>query len=726
MLKPFRALARFSGSSKGAKIVLIGWIIAVLVLSFLAPSAKEYDANSIEGSVKGNTASEIAKEALDKEFPSDDGMPALLVFYRDSQITEADRKKITKLSEWFASDDKPDYVASALPYHMFPEEVQDQMYSEDGTTLIFNLAMEARIDSDQANEALDTIRKKVDAVGLGDIQFEITGPAGISADTIALFKNADFVLMLATISLIFVILIVIYRSPLLAITPLIIAGIVYGVVDRLLGLAGKNDWFPVDGSAVSIMLVLLFAVLTDYSLFVFSRYREELRKRESKYESMDKAIYHVSEPIFFSGGTVLLAMLTLFTTVFEPYNHFAPVFSLAVVVILIAGLTLIPSIFSLMGRRAFWPFIPKVEKSPEQKRGFWYKVSRLIVKRPLAVASILLVVLLIGVINMTTMKFNFNLMGSFPEDISSRKGFEILADHYPPGQLAPVDVILQSDEEIKLTEKFFEQINILNEVITSQDGIDSVSPMLSDDEIAGEADLPRNFLAEEGKAVKLQVTLAGNPYEKDALNTVEKLRKKSETFIKNSGLSTEDFQLNYAGQTAEQVDVQQMNKRDMIVLFSLVIVLLTIVLGIQTRSIVLPVLMMFTILLSYTASLGFGWFIFEKVLGYDAISYRLPVYTFVFMVALGIDYNIILVSRIRELAKTLPWRKAVGEGVALTGGVISSAGLILAATFGVLMTQPLQELFLFGFTMTLGILLTTFLIATVFLPAILILTRGNK
>src|SRR5690625_2803988 len=496
MLKPFRALARFSGRSRGAKIILFSWILAVVVLSFLAPSAKEYDVNSTEGSGKGNTASEIAKEALDKEFPSDDGMPALLVFYRESKITDADREQITELSEWFASDDKPNYIASALPYHMFPEDVQDQMFSEDGTTLIFNLAMEDGIDSDQTNEALDAIRDKVVAVGLDDIQFEITGPAGISADTIALFKNADIVLMLATIGLIFIILIVIYRSPLLANTPLLSAGIVYGVVDRLLGLAGKNGWFPVDGSAVSIMLVLLFAVLTDYSLFVFSRYREELRKQASKYKSMDEAIYHVSEPIFFSGGTVLLAMLTLFTTVFEPYNHFAPVFSMAVVVILLAGLTLIPSIFALIGRKAFWPFIPKVETTTEKKKGFWSKVSQLVMKRPAFMAGILLVVLLAGVFNLTTMKFNFNLMGSFPEDISSRKGFEILADHYPPGQLAPVDVILQSDEEIELNEDFVQNINHLNEKIANEDGISSVSPELTEDMVNGDKDLPRNFIKE--------------------------------------------------------------------------------------------------------------------------------------------------------------------------------------------------------------------------------------
>ena len=726
MLKPFRSLARFSGSSKGAKVILITWLVAVVAFSLLAPSAKEYDANSTESSVKGNTASEIAKDAMEEHFPSDEGMPALLVFYKESELTEEDREKITELSEWFASEDKPNYIASALPYHMFPEEVQDQMFSEDGTTLIFNLAMEEGIDSNQSNEALDEIRDKVKSVGLDDVQFEVTGPAGISADTISLFKNADFVLMLATIGLIFLILIVIYRSPLLAITPLIIAGIVYGVVDRLLGLAGKYEWFPVDGSAVSIMLVLLFAVLTDYSLFVFSRYREELRKRESKYESMDQAIYHVSEPIFFSGGTVLLAMLTLFVTVFEPYNHFAPVFSLAVVIILLAGLTLIPSIFALMGRRAFWPFIPKVEESPVPKKGFWHKVSRVVIKRPGLSAGLLLFVLLLGAANLTTMKFNFNLMGSFPEDISSRKGFEILADHYPPGQLAPVDLIIESDQDIELSDEFINNINELYEKLKDHPGISSVSPKLDESMIGNEEGLPRDFLAEDKGAVKLQVTLADNPYEKSALETVENLRDDAEKSLKDSGFDSKRFTLHYGGQTAEQVDVQQMNKRDMIVLFSLVIVLLTVILGIQTRSVLLPVLMMFTILLSYTASLGFGWFIFEKFMGYEAISYRLPVYTFVFMVALGIDYNIILVSRIRELAKEMPWKEAVGQAVSLTGGVISSAGLILAATFGVLMTQPLQELFLFGFTMALGILLTTFLIAAVFLPSVLILTKKKE
>ncbi|MBS4178888.1 MMPL family transporter [Lederbergia citrea] len=721
MLRPFRKLVGFSSSPKGAKIILVAWMLGVVLLSALAPSAKEYAGNSKEGSVNGDTPSEIAAQVLKEQFPANEGLPALLVFHRDGKITARDREKITELSEWLASKQKPEHITSALPFHQFPSSVQDQMFSKDGTALLFNLSLEAELESGLANDTMEKIRDKVKMLGMDGMQFEITGPAGISADTITLFKNADLVLMLATIGLIFIILIFIYRSPLLAITPLIIAGIVYGVVDRILGLAGKNDWFAVDSSAVSIMLVLLFAVLTDYSLFVFSRYREELSKRDSKYGAMGEAMFHVSEPIVFSGGTVLLAMLTLFFTIFEPYNHFAPVFSVAVVVILLAGITLIPSVFALMGRKAFWPFVPKVEKIGAGKAGIWWKISKQVMKRPGLLGGILLIVLLIGAFNFSSIKYSFNLLNSFPEDMPSRQGFELLENHYEAGQLAPVTVILQSDKKIDANEAFLRKINELRKRLEDQSGVSSVTPAIMD-----KTELPRNFLSKKGEAVRLQLVLDDNPYELEALDTVQKLRDSSEQMLVDSGFSSSEFHLHYAGQTAGQLDVKQMNQRDMLILFSLVIVLLTIILSFQTKSVLMPVLMMGSILLSYFATLGFGWWIFHHLMDYDAISYRLPVYTFVFMVALGIDYNIMLVSRIREEAKKLPWKEAVGKGVAVTGGVISSAGLILAATFAVLMTQPLQELFLFGFAMAMGILLDTFLIRGILFPSILILTKSGR
>ncbi|MBS4219688.1 MMPL family transporter [Bacillus sp. FJAT-49711] len=721
MLRPFRKLVKFSSSSKGAKITIVAWLLAVLLFSVFAPGAKEYAVNSKEASVSGDAPSEIADHIVKKQFSSIDGMPALLVFHRNEKITNEDREKIAKLSEWLASDEKPKYILNALPFHQFPENVQDEMFSDDGSTLLFNLSLEPDLDTDITLKTLDQVREKVDAIGVEGMQFEITGPAGISADTISLFKNADIVLMLATVGLIFIILILIYRSPLLAITPLFIAGIVYGVVDRVLGVAGKYGWFTVDSSAISIMLVLLFAVLTDYSLFVFSRYREELKKQESKYAAMSEAIYHVSEPIVFSGGTVFLAMLALFVTVFQPYNHFAPVFSVAVIVILLAGLTLIPSIFALMGRKAFWPFVPQVESAAKVKIGVWNKISKLVIKRPAVIACILLTVLLIGAFNFSSIKYSFNLLKSFPEDMPSRQGFELLEKNYPAGQLAPVNIVLQSNKEFKLNHDFFKNVNNLVKKLESQPGVSSVTPFITD-----QNSLPRNFLSKSEKTIQLQLILDHNPYDTGALDAVQKLRDSANILLKESGFSSKDVKMHIGGQTAQQVDVRKMNERDIIMLFSLVTILLTLVLGFQTQSVLMPILMMSTILLSYFSTLGFGWWIFHHLMGFEAISYRLPVYTFVFMVALGIDYNIMLVSRIREEAQRLPWKEAVGKGVALTGGVISSAGLILAATFAVLMTQPLQELFLFGFTMAMGILLDTFLIRGIFLPSILILTHRDK
>ena len=718
LLQFFRKISRFSSGKKGAKIVFATWILAVIILSMLAPSAKDYEGSSGEGSKNENMPSEIAEDVLQEHFPSDEGLPALLVFHHDSEITEEDREKITTFSKWLASDERPDEITSTLPYHEFPEEVQEQLYSEDGTTLLFNVTLEEGLESSDANQVMDDIRLKVEELALNDLQFEITGPAGISADTVTLFKNADFVLMIATVVLIFIILIVIYRSPLLAITPLIIAAIVYGFVDRVIGIFGAGEVFTIDSQAVSIMLVLLFAVLTDYSLFVFSRYREELKKNESKYASMEEAMYHVSEPIFFSGGTVFLAMLALFVTVFKPYNHFAPVFSIAVVVILIAGLTLIPSVFALMGRKAFWPFIPKVATEEKKKRRFWTKISKLVQKRPALLSGILVIIFAIGAFNFTTINYSFNLLKSFPDDISSRVGFELLEENYPAGELAPVTMVMEANEAFELDETFLHDVNEVIEAIEQEKGIDSISP----NKIENLDDLPRNFLADNHQAVKLQIILEDNPYEMDAIETVEGLQESGNKIIDKSIFSD----IHFAGQTAEQLDVKNMNDRDTLVLFTLVTVLLIVVLAFQTKSITLPLLMMGTILLSYFASVGFSWWMFEHLFGLDAISYRLPIYTFVFMVALGIDYNIMLISRIREEAKTYPWKEAVGRGVQLTGGVISSAGIILAATFSVLMTQPLQELFLFGYTMGIGILLDTFIIRGIFMPSLLILLFKKK
>ncbi|MFD0960827.1 MMPL family transporter [Paenibacillus chungangensis] len=744
-----RSYARFVSSKRGSIAVLVIWLAAIVILSGIAPGAKQHAISSSEGSIHANTPSAEAKALADKHFPSDQGLTALLVFHSDQPITADERQAISTMSEWLSSEERPAAIAGALPFHMLPVETQDKLFSDDGSTLLLQAAFQKEAESGVIYDTLEDIREHGESIGLGAMLLEITGPAGIASDTIKLFTDADLVLLFSTVGLILILLIAIYRSPLLALIPLLIAGIVYQAVDRLLGLAAQNGWITVDKQALSIMMILLFAVLTDYCLFVVSRYREELRKTTSKHDAMQAAMMRVGEPILFSGGTVLIAVTVLFTAVFQPYYYFAPVFSIAMTVILLGGLTLIPAVFTLTGRAAFWPFKPKQElgsgedgevpgadtatlgrsrvttksaAARPRKQPLWARIAKLVVKRPGYTAGAITAVMLLAAVNVPGISFSFNLMKSFPEDLSSRQGFELLEQNFPKGRLAPVTIILESDLPIDLSEEWLPKLNALTKSLEATEGVSELTPNV-EQASAGilEGQLPRDFMAVDGQAVRLQLTLADNPYEHSALQVIDGLRDNSKQLLEEAGLDADQYRLHYAGPTAQQLDVRSMNERDTMLVFSIVILLITIMLIFQSRSILIALTMMATMLLSYAAAFGLSWLIVSLGFGYESISYRLPMYTFVFLIALGVDYNIMLVSRIMEEAKRRSWKEAVFHGLSATGGVISSAGVILAATFCVLMTQPLQELFLFGFMMGIGIIMDTFIIRGMLLPSLLLL-----
>lgn len=721
-IRPLQKVIQYVCSPRGAKISLLCWVLLAIALSMTSPGAKEYAISAGEGSASGNNPAQQAQRLLDEQFPSAEGLPALLVFHNKQTITAEQLQSISGLSEWLSSDSKPANIDKALPFHALPAPVQEEQLSEDRTTLLLPVTLMKHTESDQVLADLDAIREKWKLVGAADVQLELTGPAAISADTLTLFRNADVVLMLATVVLILVLLVAIYRSPLLAIIPLAAAGLVYAVVDRLIGLAGKAGLFVIDKQSLSIMMILLFAVITDYCLFVFSRYREELLGTQSKHAAMESAMKHVSEPILFSGGTVLLAMLALFAATFQPYRGFAPVFAAAVAVILLAGLTLVPAVFALLGRKAFWPFVPKVQTQQTSNRNrLWTKIGNFVTSRPKRVAGIMLIMLLLAAINALGLNFSFNLMKSFPEKLGSRQGFELLEQHYPPGELAPVTLVVNNAEDIGADASFAGKLRSLTEELQGQGKIASVIPDLTKLDI-----VPEETLSIDKRSMRLQLILKMNPYDEAALDAVEEWQKESDSMLRANGFDPARQSLQFAGQTAEQVDVRVMNKQDTLVVFGLITLLITIMLAWQTGSIKLALCMMITILLSYAATLGLSWGVFHALLGYETISYRLPMYSFVFMVALGVDYNIMLVSRVQEEAARHPWKKAIQLAVASTGGVISSAGIILAATFAVLMTQPLQELFLFGFMMAVGILIDTFLVRGMLLPAVMTVLLNQK
>lgn len=699
-----------SSSKKGAKWTVIIWLIATVLLSVFAKGANDF-ATSVNSSGLPNDAKSMVAEAkVKKYFNNEEATPAILVFYSKNQLDEDQLKTIDLVSKALIEKEMKD-VKEIMPLYQLPDVAKKGLISESGTTMILPINLKSNLERKTIHKTVQEIEKTAkEEIKDSGLTLKITGPAGIVSDVIVSFSNANFILMTATILLIFILLIVIYRSPLLALIPLIAAGIVHQVVNQTIGIFGENG-MSIQSESMSIMSILLFAALTDYALFIVSRYKEELRKHEDKYLAMKLCMKEVSEPIFFSGGTVLAAMLVLFAAKFETYHNFAPIFSIAMVIILLGGLTLLPALFVLLGRKAFWPSIPKIGDSGSRSSHFWEKLARLVIKRPMLSGSAVVLILILLSLNVFKIDYSFNMIKSFPEKMESRQGYERLEKNFTAGELAPTKLLIESSDKLDV-----KKIEALRQEILKQNGVEKVTPELSN-ETRQKSD-HQNWLVEEGKVAKFTIIFAGNPYDQKTMDQLDNLRDKSDRLLKKTGI--ENAKLYYAGETAKQADTRSVNDRDTIVIVSSITILITVLLAMQTRSLIAPIYMIITIILSYFTALGVSTFIFENVFGYDAISYRIPVYLFIFLVALGVDYNIMLISRIKEEVRTKPITEAIQLGLSHTGGVISSAGVILAATFAVLMTQPIMELFMFGFGAMIGVLIDTFLVRTILVPAIMV------
>lgn len=678
---------------KGAWITLGIWILLAVLLS-AGPSMSDYKVTNFE-SLPDDAASLIADEKLETYFPNDQGIPGILVLEQtDGAI---DMEAIDRVTGALIDADIPG-IEQIVDVRQLPPPARAGFMSEDGNVFLLPAELDASLGSDELNDIVAEMYTVVDEeiASVDGMNAYITGPAGIAGDTLKLFEQADFVLILATIGIILILLIAIYRSPLLALIPLLATALVYQVSTQALGLAGAAG-LEINNSTSSIVSILLFAAVIDYSLFVFSRYREELVRIDNKYDAMRVAMRSTGEPVFIAGGTVLAAMLVLFVATFRDYQNFAPVFGLTMFIIMFASITLVPALFALFGRKAFWPRVPKVGETQRDQHRFWTRVATFVTKRPLITGGAVALLLVISSLNVFNIKFEYDIVKSFPEDLPSRQGYEIVESNFDKGDLAPTTILLESDDPIDE-----DAITRLQQSFEATPGIAST----------------RFDAANDTKtAVQYTMTLALNPYSREAIDLIESIRDESDERLSEQSI---DGTLHFAGTTAQLVDEKQANARDIYLIVALETILILVLLYALTRSRKMPLYMMGTILLSYTAALGLGIFLVDLFFGIDAISTRVPVYAFIFLVALGIDYNIILVSRFLEERVNRPVKEALQVALAHTGGVISSAGLILAATFAALMTMPIADLFVFGFIVAIGILLDTFLVRGVLLPALML------
>ncbi|PAV30453.1 MMPL domain-containing protein [Virgibacillus profundi] len=677
-------------SKKGMWITVSIWLVAIMLLMVFAPSSNDYKVSSLD-SLPEDAQSVIAQNKVDKYFKDNDGIPAILVFQTDENELE-----LTDVSNIVSSISEEDVkgIESIVPLSELPPQATESFFSEDGTTAIVPLNFDPSYETSDIQDSLEQIYNIVEQT---DLSLYVTGPAGIASDTNDLFSRADLVLILSTVGIILVLLIILYRSPALALIPLLAAGFVYGVVNQLLGLVGKSGVL-LSSQSLSIMSILLFAAVIDYSLFVFSRYREELKTHENKHDAMKIAMRGVGVPVFFSGATVLAAMLVLFFAQYEDSRNFAPIFGTTMVVVILASVTLVPALFTIFGRKSFWPIIPRVGDQHIKSSSFWSKVGRFVTGKPIISIAIIGIFLLISATNVLNTSYEFDNLKSFPDDMPSRVGYEILEKKFEAGDLAPTTVLFESEEVISEEKR--------NELMNDLSDREHVSNVRMDG------------ITEDEKVISYSMTFDLSPYSNETMNALEEIIDDSEQIAENSNPSGE---LYFAGETATAIDDRSVNNRDLAVVITIETLLIFVMLIFLTKSFRMPVYMMGTILVSYVAALGLGMFLTNLFFDIENISNRVPMYAFVFLVALGIDYNIILISRFMEERTKHPVKKAVEIAVANTGGVISSAGLILAATFAVLMTQPIEFLFVFGFIVAVGILLDTFLIRGVLLPGLLVL-----
>lgn len=713
---PLEKWGQFVGGKKSLWLVLILWVIVVGILSSSFPQI-----NSVENVALKNlpetAMSEQAKVLIDEEFPNDSGIPLLVVWHDQDGITMENVTAIQAVYQKLAAE--PLQLQAELPpFGNLPPQALMGSISENGTSLVTPIFFEKEASTEILQANLEKLRKVInDNIDVASYEngFEedgmhvrFSGPVGIQVDATELFKQADVQLLLATVVLILVLLIVIYRSPLLAIIPLVVVGFAYGVISPLLGWMAENEWITKDAQAAAIMTVLLFGAGTDYCLFLISRYRETLLQQKNRYTALALAVKESGGAILMSALTVVLGLAVLGLADYGSFQRFAVPFSFAILIMGIAALTFLPALLALLGRFAFFPFIPRtvdMEKERAEKKAKPYKapkepyrfgriIGQFVTKKPWLV--IVLTVVVLGGLALVSpqAKYSYDLLSSFPDTIPSREGFTLIADNFTPGELAPVSIIVDTDGK---------ELN-LQKALAEQNYIDVVKePRIG----SADADLQL-----------IEVYLAENPYSNEAMALIPKLKDVVATNLKAAGVEAADEKYWIGGETSTQYDTQQVTKRDEFVIQPVIIAVISLLLLVYLRSIVATVYLVGTVALSFFAALGAGWLILHYFFGADAISASIPLYSFVFLVALGEDYNIFMVSEIWKNRKTMGLKAAIENGVAQTGGVITSAGLILAGTFAVLATLPIQVLVQFGVVTAIGVLLDTFIVRPLLVPAL--------
>ncbi|MFU8872473.1 MMPL family transporter [Micromonospora sp. SL4-19] len=666
-------LAGLPSGRRGKYAVLVLWLVLLGVAGPLAVKLSEVQDNSALGALPAGAESSLAVQRAEAAFPESRRPLAIAVYVRDAGLTAADRARVDADRAVFARYADGGVVSPAVP-------------SADGRALLLSLPVTE--DDNRRAEAVSALKDRLADGAPPGLRTALTGDAAAEHDIFDAFGGMDGALLLATAATVALLLLVTYRSPVLWLIPLVAVAIANQLAGGVVYLLARHAGLAVDFQSQTILTVLVFGVGVDYALLLIARYREELRRHADRHAAMAAALRRSYGAVCASAATVAIGLLCLLAADLPSTRGLGPVGAIGIGAALLAMTTLLPAVLVLLGRWLFWPFVPRYTPDAGTRdrtadHGVWRRIAALVANRPRAVwvgTAAVLVALTFGIGNLS---LGLPDKESFTTEVGSVTGQRLIAAHYPGGSAAPAEILAGA--------------GAADQVLAAARAVPGVAEVGTPERSA------------DGRWIRVPAVLAAAPDSGAAQDTVTRLRIAVH--------AVPDAQALVGGRTASLLDEQRTVNRDNRTVIPLVLAVVLVILVLLLRSLVAPLLLMGSVVLSYAAAMGAAGLLLDA-LGHPRLFVGVPLQAFLFLVALGVDYTIFLMTRAREEAALIGHRPGMLRALTVTGGVITSAGLVLAATFGALLVLPLVPSVQMGVIVAVGILLDTLLVRSLLVPAL--------
>jgi len=666
--------------------VILAWVIAAVIITAFSPKLSSVTSTDQTSFLPNKYESVQAQKIGSKAFPqSKDDIEILLVKRQDGgKLTASDQAAIQTLA---------DQLQAAHVHKVVAVQTSDQAVSKDGTAQMVQIVVKGQATGGTADvNFVKAVRDKVKQLAAGtDLRTGLTGNIALNADSSSSFDNAIKIVTMATFALVIILPGIIFRSPVAAFAPVIAVTVVFTLAQSLIALVAKTFDFKIDESLSILYTIVLFGIGTDYILFLLFRYREKLRSGDRGRDAVAFALSRAGEAILSAALVVAAAFAALGFSDFGIFKNLAPGLVICVLTMLAAVLTLIPAVVAVIGPKIFWPS-KAWQKQP--KGTFFKKVGGLVGRRPGLVAACSLVLLIALATGYPQLKTNYDFVSQQPQDTESAKAFKQVSKLFSAGAISPTNVFITSNKPL------------------TQAQIDGVSQKL--------AQVPKvtiggsSELSKDSKTGQVTILLTGNPSSNSTLDYMEQTVRPAAHQAAPAG--TKAY---VTGESSAFVDVRSAVSRDLAVILPAAAVIIFAILVILLRSVLAPLYLLIAVALGFTATLGGTTYLYQNILGDPGLIFFIPIMVYIFVVAVGTDYNILTMTRLREEVRSgLAPRKASDLTIEHSSATVTSAGLILAGTFGSLSLAGISFLAQLGFSIAFGIILSAFIIAPLLVPSI--------